>query len=158
MSLASRRSFLIGAGTAALLASGVGVSVAAVPNMTVYHDPNCGCCGGWVAHMRRAGFQVKVIDTDDLAAIKDRFKIPSDLVSCHTAEIDGYVIEGHIPAVAIQRLLAERPAAAGLAVPGMPAGSPGMEAPGVPCETYDVILFGPAGKRPYARFEGSRAL
>lgn len=158
MSLASRRGFLIGAATMAALASGVDVSAAAAPSMTVYHDPNCGCCGGWVAHMRRAGFQVKVIDTDDLAAIKDRFRVPSDLVSCHTAEIDGYVIEGHIPAVAIQRLLAERPTAAGLAVPGMPAGSPGMEAPGVSSETYDVILFGPAGKRPYARFEGSKRL
>lgn len=156
MSFASRRSVLIA--TAAALASGTGVSIAAAPNMTVYHDPNCGCCGGWVAHMRRAGFQVKVIDTDDLAGIKDRFKIPSDLHSCHTAEVDGYVIEGHIPAVAIQRLLAERPAAAGLAVPGMPAGSPGMDAPGIANETYDVMLFGPGGKRSYGRFEGSREL
>jgi hypothetical protein len=158
MSFSSRRSFLIGAATIAALASGAGVSAAAAPNMTVYHDPNCGCCGGWVAHMRRAGFQVRVIDTDDLAAIKSRFRIPSDLVSCHTAEVDGYIIEGHIPALAIQRLLAERPAAAGLAVPGMPIGSPGMEAPGAANETYDVMLFGPWGKRSYARFEGSREL
>ena len=158
MSFSSRRSFLIGAATIAALASGAGVSAAAAPNMTVYHDPNCGCCGGWVAHMRRAGFQVHVIDTDDLAAIKNRFRIPSDLVSCHTAEVGGYIIEGHIPARAIQRLLAESPAAAGLAVPGMPIGSPGMEAPGAANETYDVMLFGPWGKRSYARFEGSREL
>lgn len=144
--------------TATVAASGAGVSVAAAPTMTVYHDRNCGCCGGWVAHMRRAGFQVDVIDTDDLAAIKSRFRIPADLVSCHTAEVGGYVIEGHIPAPAIQRLLAERPAAAGLAVPGMPTGSPGMEATGAPNETYDVLLFGPWGKRPYARFEGAREL
>ena len=157
MSLASRRSFLIGATSMAALASGAGLASAA-PTMTVYHDPNCGCCGGWVAHMRRAGFQVQVIDTDDLAAIKTRFRVPSDLASCHTAEVDGYVIEGHIPALAIQRLLAEKPAAAGLAVPGMPTGSPGMEAPGAPNEIYDVILFGPWGKRSYARFEGPRAL
>ena len=157
MSFASRRSFLIGAATVAALASGAGVSNA-TPTMTVYHDPNCGCCGGWVAHMRKAGFQVHVIDTDDLAAIKNRFRVPSDLVSCHTAEVDGYVIEGHIPALAIQRLLAEKPAAAGLAVPGMPIGSPGMEAPGAANETYDVMLFGPWGKRSFARFEGPREL
>ncbi|MGB8526011.1 MAG: DUF411 domain-containing protein [Rhodoplanes sp.] len=141
----------------AALASGAGMASAAL-TMTVYLDPNCGCCGGWVAHMRRAGFQVQVIDTDDLAAIKIRFRVPSDLASCHTAEVDGYVIEGHIAAPAIQRLLAEKPAAAGLAVPGMPIGSPGMEAPGVPNETYDVMLFGPLGKRFYARFEGPREL
>ena len=141
----------------AVLTSSAGVSNA-TPTMTVYHDPNCGCCGGWVAHMRAAGFQVHVIITDDLAAIKTRFRIPSDLASCHTAEVGGYAIEGHIPARAIQRLLAERPSAAGLAVPEMPSGSPGMEAPGVPHETYDVILFGPWGKRSYARFEGPREL
>lgn len=157
MSFASRRSFLIGAASMAALASGAGMASAA-PNVTVYHDPNCGCCGGWVAHMRKAGFQVQVIDTDDLAAIKTRFRIPTDLATCHTAEVEGYVIEGHIPAPAIQRLLAEKPAAAGLAVPGMPIGSPGMEAPGVANETYDVMLFGPWGKRSYARFEGPREL
>jgi hypothetical protein len=108
--------------------------------------------------MRSAGFQVNVIDTDDLAAIKTKFRIPSDLASCHTAEVGGYVIEGHIPARAIQRLLAEKPTAAGLAVPGMPTGSPGMDAPGVANETYDVMLFGPWGKRSYARFEGLREL
>ena len=158
MSLASRRGFLIGAATAAVFGSGAGLADAVPKKMTVYHDPNCGCCGGWVAHMRRAGFQVDVIDTDDLAAIKAKFRIPSDLASCHTAEVGGYVIEGHIPAPAIQRLLAEKPAAVGLAVPGMPTGSPGMEAPGAANETYDVILFGSWGKRPYARFEGSREL
>ncbi|MEZ5889631.1 MAG: DUF411 domain-containing protein [Xanthobacteraceae bacterium] len=157
MSFASRRSFLIGAASMAALASGAGMASAA-PNVTVYHDPNCGCCGGWVAHMRKAGFQVQVIDTDDLAAIKTRFRIPSDLATCHTAEVEGYVIEGHIPAPAVQRLLAEKPAAAGLAVPGMPIGSPGMEAPGAANETYDVVLFGPWGKRSYARFEGPREL
>lgn len=158
MSLASRRGFLIGVATAAVLGSGTVVSAAATPNVTVYHDPNCGCCGGWVAHMRSAGFQVNVIDTDDLAAIKTKFRIPSDLASCHTAEVGGYVIEGHIPARAIQRLLAEKPTAVGLAVPGMPTGSPGMDAPGVANETYDVMLFGPWGERSYARFEGLREL
>ncbi len=157
MNQTSRRSFLIRATSMAALASSAGMASAA-PNMTVYHDPNCGCCGGWVAHMRKAGFQVQVIDTDDLAAIKIRFRVPTDLASCHTAEIGGYVIEGHIPAPAIQRLLAEKPAAAGLAVPGMPTGSPGMEAPGAVSETYDVMLFGPWGQRSYAKFSGLREL
>mgnify|MGYP000932243706 FL=1 len=153
MNQTSRRSFLIGATSMAALASRAGMASAA-PNMTVYHDPNCGCCGGWVAHMRKAGFQVQVIDTDDLAAIKIRFRVPTDLASCHTAEVGGYVIEGHIPAPAIQRLLGEKPAAVGLAVPGMPTGSPGMEAPGAVSETYDVMLFGPWGQRSYAKFSG----
>lgn len=153
MNQTSRRSFLIGATSMAALASSAGMASAA-PNMTVYHDPNCGCCGGWVAHMRKAGFQVQVIDTDDLAAIKIRFRVPTDLASCHTAEVGGYVIEGHIPAPAIQRLLGEKPAAVGLAVPGMPTGSPGMEAPGAVSETYDVMLFGPWGQRSYAKFSG----
>ena len=157
MNQTSRRSFLIGATSMAALPSRAGMASAA-PNMTVYHDPNCGCCGGWVAHMRRAGFQVHVIDTDDLASIKTKFRIPSDLVSCHTAEIGGYVIEGHIPAPAIQRLLGEKPAAVGLAVPGMPTGSPGMEAPGAVSETYDVVLFGPWGQRSYGKFSGLREL
>lgn len=86
MNQTSRRSFLIGGTSMAVLASRAGMASAA-PNMTVYHDPNCGCCGGWVAHMRKAGFQVQVIDTDDLAAIKIRFRVPTDLASCHTAEV-----------------------------------------------------------------------
>lgn len=157
MNQTSRRSFLIGATSMAALASRAGMASAA-PNMTVYHDPNCGCCGGWVAHMRKAGFQVQVIDTDDLAAIKIRFRVPTDLASCHTAEVGGYVIEGHIPVPAIQRLLGEKPAAVGLAVPGMPTGSPGMEAPGALSETYDVVLFGPWGQRSYGKFSGLREL
>ena len=157
MNQTSRRSFLIGATSMAALASSAGMASAA-PNMTVYHDPNCGCCGEWVAHMRKGGFQVQVIDTDDLAAIKIRFRVPTDLASCHTAEVGGYVIEGHIPAPAIQRLLGEKPAAVGLAVPGMPTGSPGMEAPGALSETYDVVLFGPWGQRSYGKFSGLREL
>ena len=79
-----------------------------------------------------------------------------DLASCHTAEVAGYVIEGHVPAATIKRLLAERPQAKGLAVPGMPAGSPGMEVEGMEPDTYEVVLFGPSGERTYARFTGSR--
>lgn len=129
---------------------------AARPPMTVHKDPDCGCCNGWIVHLERAGFAVTAVDTRRMNAVKARLGVPSELASCHTAEIDGYVIEGHVPAAAIERLLAERPPARGLAVPGMPIGSPGMEG-GEP-ETYDVLLFGPAGTRPYLRFTGARQI
>lgn len=108
--------------------------------IAVYKDPNCGCCGQWVAHLRAAGFSVKVHDATDIVRIKREAGIPDHLQSCHTAMIDGYVIEGHVPAADIERLLSERPAARGLAVPGMPVGSPGMEQ-GAMRDPYDVILF-----------------
>ena len=91
-------------------------------------------------------------------AIKDDMGVPQAVRSCHTAVVEGYVIEGHVPAAAIRRLLAEKPQARGLAVPGMPVGSPGMEIDGTPPDTYDVVLFGPSGRRVFARFEGGREL
>src|SRR5258705_258631 len=124
--------------------------------ITVHKDPNCGCCTGWVQHLQKAGFTVKTIETTDLDAVKARLGVPADLAACHTAQVAGYLVEGHVPAVALQRFLAEKPNAAGLAVPGMPVGSPGMEG-GKP-EPYDVILFGPAGRRSYMRFVGEKAL
>jgi hypothetical protein len=126
--------------------------------MTVNKDPNCGCCSGWVEHVRSAGFDTAVNELNDLAPLKSRLSIPAALASCHTAQVDGYVIEGHVPASAIRRLLSERPQAIGLAVPGMPVGSPGMEVPDSPAETYDVVLFGPAGQRVYARYKGTNEL
>jgi hypothetical protein len=126
--------------------------------MVVTKDPSCGCCSGWVEHVRSAGFQVEVIESRDLAPLKVRLGIPTHLAACHTAEIGRYVLEGHVPAPAIERFLAERPAATGLAVPGMPVGSPGMEVSGSPDERYEVILFGPSGERVYARFHGHREL
>lgn len=124
--------------------------------ITVHKDPTCGCCTGWVRHLQRAGFTTNVIDTKELDPVKQRLGVPDDLAACHTAEASNYVVEGHVPASAVKRLLAERPSATGLAVPGMPVGSPGMEG-GEP-ETYDVVLFGPDGRRPYMRFRGDRAL
>ena len=124
------------------------------PTMLVHKDPGCGCCEEWVEHVRGAGFTLAVMETDDLRAIKARRRVPPTLASCHTAEIDGYVIEGHVPAAEIVRLLAERPHAIGLAVPDMPIGSPGMEVAGVEPETYDVVLFG-AGESTYARYRGA---
>jgi hypothetical protein len=133
-------------------------AAAAAPRMTVNKDPNCGCCSGWLAHVRSAGFDITVNELSDLTALKSSLSIPAALVSCHTAEVGGYVIEGHVPVSAIRRLLSERPQAAGLAVPGMPIGSPGMEVPGSPDETYDVILFGPSGQKVYARYKGTQEL
>lgn len=108
--------------------------------VTVFKSPTCGCCGNWVTHMREAGFLVEVRDVADVAPIKAEHGVPDQLASCHTAVVDGYVLEGHVPADLVRRLLAERPAARLLAVPGMPLGSPGMEQGGraVP---YDVILY-----------------
>jgi hypothetical protein len=130
--------------------------VAAEPLVRVHRDPTCGCCSGWVQHLQKAGFPIEVVDTKDLDAVKARLGVPDDLAACHTAEVSGYVIEGHVPAVALKRLLAEKPAAAGLAVPGMPVGSPGME--GGNEEPYEVILFGSSGQRPYMRFIGETVL
>ena len=109
---------------------------------------------GWVQHLQKAGFPTKVLDTTDLDAVKARLGVPDDLAACHTAEVSGYVIEGHVPPS--RYVLAEKPEAIGLAVPGMPIGSPGMEG-GSP-EKYEVVLFGPSGRRAYMRFLGSSAV
>ena len=100
---------------------------AAAATIEVVKSPYCGCCTGWVEHLRANGFTVRVIETEDLAPVARRLGVPESLRSCHTARVEGYVIEGHVPAADIERLLRERPQAAGLAVPGMPVGSPGME-------------------------------
>ncbi len=102
---------------------------AAPPLVLVHKSPTCGCCTKWVEHLRAAGFTVQVDETDDLASIKSRLGVPEQMASCHTAEVAGYFVEGHVPVEDIQRLLAEKPATKGLAVPGMPMGSPGMEGP-----------------------------
>ena len=120
--------------------------------ITVWKDPSCGCCRGWVEHLRRNGFSVAVIDTTDVHAIKTERGVPAALASCHTAEIGRYTVEGHVPAAAIRRLLAESPEALGLAAPGMPIGSPGMEG-GTP-EVYEVLLFGERPASVYGRFIG----
>ncbi len=152
----SRRIFLVGAAAVTLVPSAA--QVAAQPVMRVSRDPNCGCCAGWIEHVRAAGFRADVVMLNDLTPLKARLGVPDRLASCHTAEIGGYVIEGHVPAAAIKRLLSERPSAIGLAVPGMPVGSPGMEVKGAADERYEVVLFGRGFERAYARFEGGREL
>lgn len=123
-----------------------GEFAAAKPTVHVWKDPTCSCCNGWVAHMRAAGYQVEVEDTHDLGAVKSDKGIPRPLTSCHTATVDGYLIEGHVPADVIDRVLTERPDVAGLAVPGMPIGSPGMEMPGQAPVPYEIVAFTSAGE------------
>lgn len=113
--------------------------------ITVYKSPSCGCCHEWVAYMRRHGFTVAVQDTDDLAPLKAEHGVPASAQSCHMALVDGYVLEGHVPVAEVTRLLAERPAIAGLAVPGMPLGSPGMEVPGGQRDAFAVLAFDDQG-------------
>lgn len=120
----------------------VAAAAASLPAMLVHKSPTCGCCSTWIEHMRAAGFAVEVRDVEDMGPVKEALGVPYGKGSCHTAEIDGYFIEGHVPAQDVKRLLAERPAARGLAVPGMPAGSPGMEMPDGHVQAYAVELVG----------------
>lgn len=155
---ATRRALMIGTAQAAFVFMLPRPSWAAetLPRMVVTRDPNCGCCGGWVTHVKSAGFPVEVIEAADLAPLKARFGVPNALISCHTAQVGGYVVEGHVPADAIKRLLTERPQATGLAVAGMPVGSPGMEVAGTPPDTYEVVIFSPGSQRVFARYRGSQ--
>jgi hypothetical protein len=135
---------LAGASTAALAQS---APADKPPLLQVWKDPNCGCCGDWVTHLQASGFLVQVIDTGNIAARK-RLGMPDTLGSCHTARVGGYVIEGHVPARDILRLLREKPNALGLAVPGMPIGSPGMDGPEYKGrrDPYDVLLVQRGGQ------------
>jgi hypothetical protein len=115
-------------------------------SMVVYKTPTCGCCRAWVDSMQAAGFAIEVHDMPDVAPVKREQGVPGHLASCHTAIVGGYVVEGHAPADVIRRMLAERPQVAGIAVPGMPAGSVGMEVPGGRKDPYDIIAFTRDGK------------
>ncbi len=109
--------------------------------VVVYKSPTCGCCSNWAEYLRDNGLTVKTEDVADLSAVKAKLGVPLGLHSCHTAVIEGYVIEGHVPIEPIRRILEERPEIAGLAVPGMPIGSPGMEMPGRHADSYDIVAF-----------------
>ena len=154
-SLHSRRETLRMLGAAVTFAAVPCSFADALPMVTITKDPNCSCCTGWAEHVRAAGFPVTVVSATDLKPLKTRLGVPGDLSGCHTAEVGGYVIEGHVPVAAIQRLLREQPKATGLAVPGMPAGSPGMG--GTP-EIYEVTLFRPNGRQGYGRYHGADLL
>jgi hypothetical protein len=117
------------------------------PAMEVFKSPTCGCCSKWVDHVREGGFTVKVTELSDaaLASLKEKHGIPRTAQSCHTGLVGGYVVEGHVPVTEVHRLLKERPSVAGIAVGGMPLGSPGMEVPGRPAQTYNVVTFDKKG-------------
>jgi hypothetical protein len=114
------------------------------PTITVYKDPSCGCCKSWIEHLIKHGYRVDAKDSPDMPEIKRAMGVPTGLAACHTAIVNGYLIEGHVPAADIDRLLAQKPKIAGLAVPGMPMGSPGME--GGTAQRYQVLTFDKSGK------------
>ncbi len=118
-------------------------SAALIP-IKVYKDPNCGCCKEWVKNLEANGFKVETMDMPDLSLLKQKYGVKREIQACHTAVVGGYVVEGHVPADLIKKMLAEKPAIAGIAVPGMPQGSPGME--GANKEPYNVLTFDRAGR------------
>lgn len=126
-----------GTGGSAVTVNGNGLQV------VMYQNPACGCCGSWAEHMRQAGFEVEVHKTPELNDIKRREGITAEFAACHTAYVDGYIVEGHVPAADVERMLRERPEIKGIATPGMPMGSPGMEGDRV--DDYDVVAFDDQG-------------
>lgn len=146
-----RRTLLQGALAALLLP--LGAAQAASPVIEVYKSASCGCCHEWVAHLRANGFTVNAHDVANPSDYREKFGVPNELGSCHTGMVSGYALEGHVPAAEIKRLLAERPKARGLAVPGMPLGSPGMEAPRK--DSYDVMLIQADGRYKVYRHYGA---
>jgi len=151
---ALRRRDLLRLVAAAGLVAGAGpvLAAGARPTMVTYRDPGCGCCLKWVEVARKAGFAVTVRPSADMAAVKQRLKVPQSLGSCHTSVVAGLVVEGHVPPAAIRTLLAKRPAGViGIAAPGMPRGSPGMEMPDGSRDPLNLTLFNAAGRtRPFA--------
>jgi hypothetical protein len=143
----TRRRVLLVLGAVAAVGIGGVVYINSAPTMAdevvVYKDPSCGCCGRWVSHMRRNGFAVTVNNVEDMDPIKQKAKIPEAMESCHTAYVGGYSIEGHVPASDIKKILSERPAINGLAVPGMPSSAPGMDSP--EAKPYTVFAFNAKG-------------
>lgn len=123
--------------------------------MTVYRSPTCGCCGKWLEHAKQNGFKINDVVSDDMETIKARFGVPEKLASCHTAVVDGYVVEGHVPAGDIQKMLQSKAKVSGIAAPGMPMGSPGMEMGGRQ-DAYKVVSFDKEGKfEVFASHEGN---
>ena len=153
--IVTRRGVLLGSTALALLT--LARATAAVPtHIAVTKGPGCECCEGWGKHLRVNGYAVSVTESDDLDGVKDKLGIPEDLRTCHTGQMGDYLLEGHVPAVAVSYLLREKPKGMiGVAVPGMPVGSPGMEVKGAKLDEYSVILFGPAGRRVLARYKGA---
>jgi len=123
-----------------------GATATITKEVVMYKSPTCSCCTGWADHLRSKGFTVIEKKREDMASIKEQYGVPQKLASCHTAVVDGYIIEGHVPAADVKRLLKERPKVAGLTAPGMPMKSPGMQAVGQEPRGYDVLTFDKDGK------------
>lgn len=148
--IAGRRRVLVALAASPLVVGSINV-VSAAPAVSVFKLVGCGCCDQWAAHLRKNGFAVSVSETPDLSPVRRNFGVSKDFDTCHTAMVEGYVIEGHVPAADIQRLLKSKARVAGLVVPGMPNGSPGMEGP--TRDPYDVLSFDRDGAtRIYARY------
>ena len=145
----SRRVFVFAAGAGLALAALPSAHAQYRPLVTVYKSPACGCCGQWEKHMRESGFRLETNNVSDVTPLKRKYGVPEALHSCHTATVDGYVLEGHVPAADVKRLLRERTKTTGLAVPGMVPGSPGMEQ-GAP-RAYSTIAFDDRGTRVFER-------
>jgi hypothetical protein len=147
-----RRTFLSAVAGLSAVASVPARAATAWPAVDVFKSPTCGCCGAWVEHLKASGFDVRVTEVDDTAAARKRLGMPDAFGSCHTATVGGYVLEGHVPAAEVKRLLGAKPKAIGLAVPGMPVGSPGMEV-GSRRDPFDVLLVERNGRSTvYARY------
>lgn len=144
--LASRRTIVAGMVGIFGLTSGASAAMPAI-QVEVWRTPGCGCCKAWARRLEAAGFVTSLHDSTDLDTVRRSAGVPDDLAGCHTAWVDGYVVEGHVPLEAIRRLLTERPSVVGLAVPGMPLGSPGMEVTGEPADAFAVIAFAADGSR-----------
>lgn len=136
---------VIPAGLATAVPAPGGSAAPAATEMTVYLTPTCACCAGWVEHMRAAGFTVTTIYQDDLTEVRRRHRVPDDVISCHLGIVGDYLVEGHVPADVVTRLLDERPRIAGIAVPGMVTGTPGMEHPSGHADPYDIVSFDERG-------------
>jgi hypothetical protein len=151
----SRRRALLALTALALAPLAPHVGAQPLPVVEVFRHPSCGCCGDWVKHLEANGFKVKVNTVDDMPAQRARLGMPDKYGSCHTARVGGYLVEGHVPAAEVKRLLREKPRAVGIAVPGMPIGSPGMDGPvykGMQ-QPYDVLLVqADGGARVYASY------
>ena len=141
----NRRHVLGTVGTLCTLMALPALGASRLPEVQVFKSPTCGCCGNWVAHMKSAGFSVRVAEVNDAAVERKRLGMPERYGSCHTATVGGYVLEGHVPADEVKRLLAVKPKAIGLAVPGMPQSAPGMDVPGKK-EPYQVLLVDASGQ------------
>jgi hypothetical protein len=151
----ARRDFFMWAGAALWLAAVPAARAQLRPLVTVYKSPACGCCGEWEKHMLESGFRVETHKITDVTPMKRKYRVPESMYSCHTATVEGYVLEGHVPAADVKRLLRERARITGLAVPGMIPGSPGMEQ-GAP-QPYATMAFDERGSRVFARHRGEPA-